>query len=89
MKDCNWDEVQQGLIDQIVGISKHVRAAASKDIVERLVKAGIPSNKIEVSKNNRSIVAKVATQNEYLAGKIYFDQVMKDIEQDMTWAGKL
>lgn len=88
MTDSNWNQVQQEIIDSVVAMQKVTRAAAAKDLVDRLVKEGMPANKITV-KPDKSIVAKPANETEYEAGKIYFDKVMQDIEKDKMWAEKL
>lgn len=89
MDNSNWDELHQQLINSVVDIQDRARALAAADVVKRLVKEGIPENKIIVSPNKKSIVAKPANDQEYQAGKIYFDKVIQDINDDDTWAEKL
>lgn len=88
MDDSNWNQVQQELIDSVVAMQKTIRAAAADDLVRRLVKEGMPANKIAIQPD-KSVVANPANENEYEAGKIYFDKVMQDIEKDKKWAEKL
>ncbi len=88
MSDSNWNQVQQEIIDSVAAIQKATRSAASKDLVKRLIKEGVPANKISIEPD-KSIVAKAANQTEYEAGKIYFDKVMQDIEKDKDWIENL
>ena len=66
-------------------LTRNARAAGANEEA----KEGIPASKIKISSDDKSIVASLATDQEYQAGKIYFDKVMDDIDKDQNWIANL
>lgn len=87
--DSNWNDVYQGLISSIVDIQNKTKTKIANDISKRLIKEGVPGNKIAVSSDKKSISASMTTDQEYQAGKIYFDKVMSDLDNDKKWIDRL
>lgn len=80
----NWNDVRQGIIDAISDHSKSFKNDALNDIKVKLAAKGIKSTTII----NNSIETTAANASEYATGKVYFDEVFKDIN-NQSWVDNI
>jgi hypothetical protein len=79
----NWNSVKQGVIDAMSKHAKEFKKEALVDIKSRLDSKGIST---AIVKNG---VEKTAmTASEYGTGKVYFDEVFKDID-NQPWVDSI
>ncbi len=79
MIKSNWNDVKQGIIDAMADRVKEFKKDAEEDINNRINSKGIKS---VVGKNGVEFTASDVT--EYKNGKVYFDDVFKDIS-NQAW----
>jgi hypothetical protein len=75
----NWNDVRQGIIDAMTIHSKDFKVKALVNIKSKLDAKGVNS-----SINNNSVEATAVSSTEYNIGKVYFDEVFKDINKQ-SW----
>jgi hypothetical protein len=76
----NWNDVRQGVINTISTHIKDFKKNALEDIRIKLNDKGIP--KVDVKSSSVEFVA--ISKTEYDLGKVYFDEVFKDINSQ-SW----
>ena len=79
----NWNDVKQGIIN---AMSKHKKDFKDKALVD--IKNKLEAKNVKVSTNKNSIELNVSSVSEYNNGKVYFDEVFKDIN-NQSWVDKI
>ena len=75
----NWNEVRQGIID---AMSKHKNEFRDKALID--IKNRIDSKGQNSTINKNSVEVDALTILKYNEGKVYFDEVFKDINSQ-SW----
>lgn len=83
-KGSNWNEVKQGLINDLGGFKKEFLTTAMHDIVARFEKKGLPASDLEVSNDRSNVSYEAKNADDLQEGKIYFDEVYAEIS-DPRW----
>lgn len=79
----NWNNVKQGIIDAMSKHAKEFKKDALIDIKNKLDSKGINTT---IVKNG--VEKTVMTSSEYGTGKVYFDEVFKDID-NQPWVDSI
>lgn len=79
----NWNNVKQGVIDAMSKHAKEFKKEALVDINNRINSKGVSAAIVKDG------VEKIAmTSSEYGTGKVYFDEVFKDID-NQSWVDSI
>lgn len=81
----NWNELAQGIVNDIAEFKNNTVDWTAKDLKERLVKQGMSESDIEISGDSLRVFSEPSTQDEMEAGKIYFDAVYEEVDADPNW----
>jgi hypothetical protein len=79
----NWNDVRQGVINAMASHQNNFKTKALASVKNKLDAKGINS-----SVNGNSVEATASSAAEYGIGKVYFDEVFKDIN-NQSWVDSI
>jgi len=77
MPESNWNELKQSLINDVADFKNQFIKDATNDIIDRLKSKGLDGSRIE--KEGNKVFYNPPNQDDFNAGKIYFEEVYQDI----------